>query len=52
MHRLGIISQLDRAAMAAYRQAYGRWVEAERAMRHLRPQWGSEPEPVDEFFGD
>ncbi len=24
MHRLGIISQLDRAALAAYCQAYGR----------------------------
>ncbi len=33
MHRLRIISQLDRAAMAAYCQAYGRWVEAERAMK-------------------
>ena len=32
MHRLGIISQLDRAALAAYCQAYGRWVEAERKL--------------------
>jgi P27 family predicted phage terminase small subunit len=114
---LRIISQLDRAAMSAYFQAYGRWGEAERAMKttplliklpsgyiqpspwlgiankqlelmhkylsdlglspvsrarvaklpsigpkpwetsracdkYLRPQWGSEPELVDEFFGD
>lgn len=33
MHRLGIISQLDRAALAAYCQAYGRWVEAERKLK-------------------
>jgi P27 family predicted phage terminase small subunit len=33
MHRLGIISQLDRAALAAYCQAYGRWVEAERKLQ-------------------
>lgn len=29
---LGIISQLDRAAFAAYCQSYGRWVEAERKL--------------------
>ncbi len=33
MHRLGIVSQLDRAALAAYCQAYGRWVEAERQLK-------------------
>jgi P27 family predicted phage terminase small subunit len=33
MHRLGIISQLDRAALAAYCQAYGRWVESERKLK-------------------
>ena len=33
MHRLGIISQLDRAALAAYCQAYGRWTEAERKLK-------------------
>jgi P27 family predicted phage terminase small subunit len=33
MHRLGIISQLDRAALAAYCQAYGRWVEAEKKLK-------------------
>jgi P27 family predicted phage terminase small subunit len=33
MHRLGIISQLDRAVLAAYCQAYGRWVEAERKLK-------------------
>jgi phage terminase small subunit len=27
---LRIITELDRAALAAYCQAYGRWVEAER----------------------
>lgn len=29
---LGILSNLDRAALAAYCQAYGRWVEAERKL--------------------
>ena len=29
---LRMISQLDRAALAAYCQAYGRWVEAERKL--------------------
>lgn len=30
---LGILSELDRGAMAAYCQAYGRWVEAERKLQ-------------------
>ncbi len=29
---LGMMSQLDRAVLAAYCQAYGRWVEAERKL--------------------
>ncbi len=33
IHALRIISQLDRAALAAYCQAYGRWVEAERKLK-------------------
>ena len=33
MHALRIISQLDRAALAAYCQAYGRWVEAEKKLK-------------------
>ena len=33
MHRLGILTSLDRAALAAYCQAYGRWVEAERKLK-------------------
>jgi P27 family predicted phage terminase small subunit len=33
MHLLGIISNLDRGALAAYCQAYGRWVEAERKLK-------------------
>ncbi len=31
VHRLGIVSQLDRAALA-YCQAYGRWAEAEKKL--------------------
>jgi P27 family predicted phage terminase small subunit len=30
---LGVVSTLDRAVMAAYCQAYGRWVEAERRQK-------------------
>ena len=33
MVTLGVISELDRAALAAYCQAYGRWVEAERKLK-------------------
>jgi phage terminase small subunit len=33
LHRLGVITELDRAALAAYCQAYGRWVEAERKLK-------------------
>ena len=33
LHDLGVISELDRAALAAYCQAYGRWVEAERRLK-------------------
>jgi P27 family predicted phage terminase small subunit len=33
LHGLGIISELDRAALAAYCQAYGRWVEAEKKLK-------------------
>jgi P27 family predicted phage terminase small subunit len=32
MFTLGMISELDRAALAAYCQAYGRWAEAERKL--------------------
>lgn len=33
MHMLGIVTDLDRSALAAYCQAYGRWVEAERKLK-------------------
>lgn len=33
--KIRIITQLDRAALAAYCQAYGRWVEAERRIKEL-----------------
>lgn len=31
-YALGILSNLDRAGLAAYCQAYGRWVQAEKAL--------------------
>jgi P27 family predicted phage terminase small subunit len=37
LHRLGIVSQLDRAGLAAFCQAYGRWVEAERMLKETPP---------------
>ena len=33
LHVLGIVTDLDRAALAAYCQAYGRWAEAERKLK-------------------
>jgi P27 family predicted phage terminase small subunit len=33
LHRMGVLTTIDRAALAAYCQAYGRWVEAEDRMR-------------------
>ena len=33
LHKMGVLTTIDRAALAAYCQAYGRWVEAEERMR-------------------
>lgn len=33
LESLGLISQIDRAALAAYCQAWGRWLQAEEAIR-------------------
>ena len=35
LHRIGVLSGIDRAALAAYCQAYGRWVVAERAIARM-----------------
>lgn len=35
LEALGLVSELDRAALAAYCQAYGRWVQAEERLREL-----------------
>lgn len=37
LHRLGMMSDLDRAALAAYCQSYGKWVEAERKAKETPP---------------
>jgi len=36
---LGLISKIDRAALAAYCQAYGRWVKAENALKALEEKF-------------
>lgn len=33
LYELGLLTEVDRAALAAYCQAWGRWVEAEEEMR-------------------
>jgi len=35
LHNIGVLSEFDRAALAAYCQAYGRWVQAERKLTEL-----------------
>lgn len=32
LNRIGVLTQIDRAALAAYCQAWGRWVEAEKKL--------------------
>lgn len=38
LESLELLSQIDRAALAAYCQAYGRWVEAENGLKRLEAQ--------------
>ena len=35
LHACGILSEIDRAGLAAYCQAYGRWEQAERALAKM-----------------
>lgn len=39
---LGLITEIDRAALAAYCQAYGRWVNAEHSIARLNAAEGSD----------
>jgi phage terminase small subunit len=38
LYRLGILTRLDRSALAAYCQCYGRWRQAEEAITTLTTQ--------------
>jgi len=35
LHRLGLLTKIDRSSLAAYCQAYGRWAQAEKAIRKM-----------------
>lgn len=35
LYRVGLLSKIDRASLAAYCQAYGRWMQAERALTRM-----------------
>lgn len=35
LHGIGVLSRIDRASLAAYCQAYGRWIVAERAIAKM-----------------
>jgi len=35
LFHIGVLTEMDRAALAAYCQAYGRWVQAERALAKM-----------------
>ena len=37
LNKIGTLTQVDRAALAAYCQSYGRWVEAERKLAETPP---------------
>ena len=38
VHRLGLLTELDDSAFAAYCQAYGRWQQAEQALKEMSMQ--------------
>ena len=40
LYQLGILSKIDRAALGAYCQAYGRWEQAERALARMAERHG------------
>jgi len=37
LHRIGLLTLVDRGALAAYCQSWGRWVEAERKLQETPP---------------
>ena len=42
LQALGLLTNVDRAALAAYCQAYGRWVEAEKVLKQKGPLYKTE----------
>jgi phage terminase small subunit len=47
LYRVGPLSKIDRASLAAYCQAYGRWMQAERALTRM-----ANNDPVFNGFDD
>ena len=42
LERLGLLTMIDRSALAAYCQAYGRWVQAEKVLKEKGPLYKTE----------
>lgn len=45
LYNLGVLSEIDRAALAAYAMAYGSWVQAERAIAKMTEKLTASSEP-------
>lgn len=48
LHKLGLLTEIDRTALAAYCQWFGRWVEAERILNEKGPLYKTEKGKVQQ----